>query len=99
MCGVQHLAPEIGTRTPAPAKVDKRAAYALRVLMAQRGLSEQGLADAMLLGGIADAPTRSTIRRIVKQGGVPHPRVQRALAEFFYGPAADPTVLWKVKRS
>jgi hypothetical protein len=98
MRGMQHaLASE--RRTPAPVHTDTRAAFALRVLMLKRGYSEQGLADAMLLAGIENAPARSTIARIVREGGVPHRRHQRALAEFFYGPEADPTRIWKMARS
>jgi hypothetical protein len=85
-------------KTPAPVKVDRKAAFVVRVLMSQRGLSEQDLANQMLLAGIKNAPARSTIGRIVREGAVPQERHKRAVAEFFYGPAADPTTIWKVRR-
>jgi hypothetical protein len=94
---VQRVLAEI-RKTPAPVHVDKRAAFAIRVLMGQRGLSPQRLADAMFLAGIEDAPCRSTISRIIREGAEPHEGNKRALAEFFYGPGADPTRIWKVRR-
>lgn len=82
-------------KTPAPATVDKKGAWVLRVLMSRRGLSDQGLADAMLIKGIADAPARSTISRITREAAVPQKRHQRAIAEFF---ERDSTTIWKVSR-
>lgn len=88
--------PTAQRKTPSPVRTDARAAFALRVLMDTRGLSSQGLADAMYLAGFVDAPARSTIDRIVRENAVPQARHRRALDEFFYG-ADTAKRIWKTR--
>lgn len=65
--------------------------------MERRGLSAQGLHDAMVLEPSLDAvPSRATIDRILTQGAVPQARYRGAIAQFF---ELDTDRIWRVART